>query len=692
MAVDESSGGAEPRVAVVTGAGRGIGKAVAAELAARGFRIVLADVDGTAVHAAATELGARARAVTVDLRHPDAAAVLARAAVSEFGRLDVWVNNAGVLGDGPFADELPELSAHMVDVNLGAVLAGCRAAWTAMREHGGGHIVNVASACALKPLAGLATYSATKAAVLALSEALRREGRRATGPRVSAVLPYVVDTAAGRGLGRSLFRPLRPREVAVAVARVVQRPRARSVVPRRMGWVLAAAGLLPERVRDSVDDLLGVDALALDADTPRRTTYRDELAARAHEPPAAPHAGHIGQPQDAPPPRDLPQPPDESGQRPSPAVDERLAPAVDEEQGLLLAAAVERLYPVRPGAELTAELLAVTGPPLGSVSAARLDRRLHQAMVAPVRHLLEGGGRRWRPLLMASVIEALGQDGGRYGELMAACELMHTGSLLIDDIQDGAELRRGRPAGHLVHGTAPVITAGTAAYFSMDRAVRRALPADPALRTAVYEAYLGAVRAAHAGQALDLQGHHEEMAVALKSGDNAALLELLTLTHRLKSGAPVASLFLIGATVGGATPAQREALAALGSAVGTAYQITDDVADLTGVRNRGVLTKRRAEDLLNAKVTYPLAWAVALLPRQEMRALWTEVVAGLDEDSALRAAKRIEACGALDRCTREADRLLEEAWTAVAGLLPASPARERLEQLCSVTVQRHRIA
>ncbi|MFD0355476.1 polyprenyl synthetase family protein [Streptomyces sp. NPDC127110] len=84
--------------------------------------------------------------------------------------------------------------------------------------------------------------------------------------------------------------------------------------------------------------------------------------------------------------------------------------------------------------------------PCGPYGVARLERRLHAALVAPVRHLFDGGGRRWRPRLMAAVVEALGADSRPYGPLMAACELIHTGSLMIDGIQDEAPLRRGRRA------------------------------------------------------------------------------------------------------------------------------------------------------------------------------------------------------------------------------------------------------
>ncbi|MCW5250396.1 MULTISPECIES: polyprenyl synthetase family protein [unclassified Streptomyces] len=353
---------------------------------------------------------------------------------------------------------------------------------------------------------------------------------------------------------------------------------------------------------------------------------------------------------------------------------------------------IEHLYPARPRPGTAEDLLtADAAGPLLPETARRLEERVHTALIAPVRGTVDHGGRRWRPRLAATVVEALGADSRRYGPLWAACELLHTGSLIVDDIQDDAPLRRGRPSAHLVHGTATAINAGTMAYFSMYRAVRRTLPADGPLRTAVYETYLDALQSAHTGQALDIQGHHEEMAAALDTGDTAVLEQLVILTHRLKSGEPVAGAFRIAALVAGAGPAECDALAALGRAVGTAYQITDDVADLRCAGPGGTAAKRPGEDLLNGKVTHPLVRAVALLPRDEARRLWKEVRSGPDPDGAARAARRVADSGALDLCAAEARRMVRDAWEAVAALLPVSPSSLSLGRLCAEAL-RSRIA
>lgn len=175
--------------AVVTGAARGIGRAIAERLVARGYSVVVTDVDGDSVARTATEIGAAA-SLTQDVRdeagHHEVAAVATR-----HGPLAVWVNNAGVGFDGPIAEQSSERVLALVDINFTGVLWGCRAAVEAM--NGGGEILNVASLSGHGPVPGLAVYAATKAAVVSLTASLDSE-LRGRGIRVHAICPDGVDT------------------------------------------------------------------------------------------------------------------------------------------------------------------------------------------------------------------------------------------------------------------------------------------------------------------------------------------------------------------------------------------------------------------------------------------------------------------------------------------------------------------
>ncbi|MFI6056199.1 polyprenyl synthetase family protein [Streptomyces violascens] len=354
---------------------------------------------------------------------------------------------------------------------------------------------------------------------------------------------------------------------------------------------------------------------------------------------------------------------------------------------------IDRLCPSAPSDSCAAWL--PPGHLRGAVGAdtPALARRLHRALTVPVRHLTEAGGQRWRPVLAWEAIGLLGGDSEHCGQLIAASELLHTGSLIVDDVQDASPVRRGRPAVHMVFGVPTAVNAGTAAYFLWDRAVQLAFPDDAARCGELRAVVLAALRAAHAGQALDLQGHGEEMDQAVAGGNRHAALELVRVTHRLKSGSPVSAAMESAAVVTGAGPELRGALGAFGSAVGTAYQIADDVADLRGVTRAGVATKRATEDLRSGKVTMPLAHAAIRLPQHRLNRLWQQVRDGTGSATAVaEACQELEACGAVAACLAEADQIVGDQWTRLEPLLPSTDHDRLLYELALSIVRRDQVA
>ncbi|MFD7017342.1 polyprenyl synthetase family protein [Streptomyces sp. NPDC059928] len=323
--------------------------------------------------------------------------------------------------------------------------------------------------------------------------------------------------------------------------------------------------------------------------------------------------------------------------------------------------------------------------------AERADRRLHEALVRPVRYLVEAGGARLRPRLLLAAIDLLGGDVARYAPLAAAMELMHTGSLMVDDVQDGATLRRGRAPSHAVFGQATALNAGTAAYFTFDHALRSTLPEDAALRAAVTETCLGVLRSAHAGQGLDLEGHQAEMDAAVAAGCGREVQHLVRLTHRLKSGAPVRACMETAALLTGAGKDVQAALGAFGEAVGVSYQIIDDVLDLDGVVRGGSATKRAGEDLFNGKVTMPMAHAVDLLPQARMAPLWNGLRDGrAGKRRVVKAAQVLRGCGALEASRTEAFTKLRREWERVEDFIEDSPKTRALWTLAHQAVSESR--
>jgi 3-oxoacyl-[acyl-carrier protein] reductase len=187
----------EGRVAVVTGAASGIGRASAALLGAAGAAVVCADVDGDGARAAAGQLeeeGGRALGYRLDVTVPGAVDALVQHAVTELGRVDVMANIAGIIVQAPVVDLDDDTLERILAVNLTGVFRGCRAAARVMSTQGSGSIVNMASAAIDTPSPGLAGYGMAKAAVVQLTRVLATE----IGPhgvRVNAVAPGFVVTA-----------------------------------------------------------------------------------------------------------------------------------------------------------------------------------------------------------------------------------------------------------------------------------------------------------------------------------------------------------------------------------------------------------------------------------------------------------------------------------------------------------------
>jgi NAD(P)-dependent dehydrogenase (short-subunit alcohol dehydrogenase family) len=186
------------QLVLVTGAGSGIGRATAFAFAEAGARVVAVDRD--AESAARTAELARlvgapeAWAEPVDVTDEQAMEKLAEKVATEYGVVDVLVNNAGIGLSGSFFDTTPEDWKKVLDVNLWGVIHGCRLFGKQMAERGqGGHIVNIASAAAFQPSKALPAYSTSKAAVLMLSECLRAE-LAGQGIGVSAICPGFVNT------------------------------------------------------------------------------------------------------------------------------------------------------------------------------------------------------------------------------------------------------------------------------------------------------------------------------------------------------------------------------------------------------------------------------------------------------------------------------------------------------------------
>jgi NADP-dependent 3-hydroxy acid dehydrogenase YdfG len=239
------------RVIAVTGAARGIGMAIAERVSAAGARVAIGDLDADAAVAAAAQLPGAAAGFTLDVTDSGSFGRFLDAVEARWGPIDVLVNNAGVMWAGPFDEESEQATHRQLEVNLHGVIRGVRLAAPRMRARGRGHIVTVASAASKLAPAGEATYAATKHGVYGYLSAVRTE-LRGSGVELSVVMPTVVETELAAGTSSGAVPRLTPDDVAAAVAEVIARPRFEVTVPRYVGPLARAAGLLPDALRMAV--------------------------------------------------------------------------------------------------------------------------------------------------------------------------------------------------------------------------------------------------------------------------------------------------------------------------------------------------------------------------------------------------------------------------------------------------------
>jgi NAD(P)-dependent dehydrogenase (short-subunit alcohol dehydrogenase family) len=254
---------ASMRTAVVTGAGGGLGRAIAIELAGRGFAVWATDVDAEAAARTAAAIsnpvgdrpgGGGAGASALDVRDEGACRLLAATVVAEGGSLDLWVNNAGILATGLSWEQDEAARGAMLAVNAAGAMNGTVAALERMVPAGRGHVINVVSLAGIVAAPGEVAYSASKHAAVAFTLGTLFDLRRAghTGIDVSAVCPDGIWTpmledklddpdAAGSFSGQLLT----PAQVAGEVGKLSERPRPILILPRWRGPLLRTFDLFP---------------------------------------------------------------------------------------------------------------------------------------------------------------------------------------------------------------------------------------------------------------------------------------------------------------------------------------------------------------------------------------------------------------------------------------------------------------
>lgn len=293
----------QPRIlagqtAAITGGARGIGRVTAQAFLGQGMKVAIGDVDLPAAQQTAAEIGdpTHQSAVGLPLDVTDRAsfAEFLDTAEEQLGPVDILVNNAGIMPIGPFLDEDDATAQRILDINVLGVIIGMKVALPRMTVRGRGHIVNIASQAGKYGFPGGATYGASKAAVINLSRAVRKE-LRGSGVEISLISPVAVNTELGLGLAeprQRQFRKIEPQQVADAIVETLRVPKFDVHVPKQLSISERAAALMPLALQESLSRLSRADDVLSRADAGARAGY--ELRA-AHSEPGLPPANEQAQ-------------------------------------------------------------------------------------------------------------------------------------------------------------------------------------------------------------------------------------------------------------------------------------------------------------------------------------------------------------------------------------------------------------
>ena len=193
------------KIAIVTGAGQGIGKAIAEKLAAEGATVVVTDINEATAKETATAIGGGAVGIRTDVTSPDSVNAMVDQVKDQFGRIDVLVNNAGWDKAEPFVDSEPETWDRVIQINLYGVLNTSKAVLPIMAAQGFGSVVNLGSDAGRVGSSGEAVYSAAKGGVIAFTKASAREMARSQ-VNINCVCPGPTDTALFASMGGDRLR------------------------------------------------------------------------------------------------------------------------------------------------------------------------------------------------------------------------------------------------------------------------------------------------------------------------------------------------------------------------------------------------------------------------------------------------------------------------------------------------------
>lgn len=309
---------------------------------------------------------------------------------------------------------------------------------------------------------------------------------------------------------------------------------------------------------------------------------------------------------------------------------------------------------------------------------------LNKAVIQPIWEFLDRGGKRWRPSLFLLVCEALGKNSDDFVDFAIIPEVIHNGTLMVDDIEDSSEYRRGKPCTYKIYGLDIAINAGNVMYYLplLPLVEGKARVASEKLNR-VYEIYVLEMINLSIGQAMDIAWHR-----GLANADRIGEKDYLQMCA-YKTGTLARMAAEIAAVLAGASQKIVEKLGHYAESLGVAFQMQDDVLDLTSIEfaeKKGGL----GQDISEGKRSLPVIHTLTVANAEDRKRL-IEILNMHTSEQMLRdeAIMIMEKYDSIEYTKNFARRMVEETWKDVENLLPASKARESLKAFADFLVQRN---
>jgi len=348
-----------------------------------------------------------------------------------------------------------------------------------------------------------------------------------------------------------------------------------------------------------------------------------------------------------------------------------------EEKAPLIDKAIEKYIPRKFTKDSV--LFQVT-PPVYSYNLEAIDK----AISDPIWDMLDRGGKRWRPALFLLICDVLGKKSDCYTDFAVIPEVVHNGTLVIDDIEDSSELRRGKPCTYKLHGLDISVNAGNAMYYMpLLSLMANGVNLSAGTLCGVYEIYVQEMINLSMGQAMDIAWHS-----GLANANNIHENDYLQMCA-YKTGTLARMAAKMAAVFSGVEKVLVDKLGRFAESIGVAFQIQDDVLDLTGqefAKKKGGV----GQDITEGKRTLMVICTLKVASEVDKNRL-LEILNMHTSDQKLRdeAIVIMQKYRAIEYTIQTAEKIVVDSWNEVECLLPTPEAKEKLKAFSEFLIKRN---